>query len=117
MEMRILAFGNEIMTRRLTASLPDDGIEVVGLSEMQEAVALLKQEKFDLAIVDSLIVEAGMFCRYISELGHVPVALVIREAQADWMKLQSLDADGFIPDWVGRAELTARLKAIVRRCG
>ena len=46
MEMRILAFGNEIMTRRLTASLPDDGIEVVGLSEMQEAVALLKQEKW-----------------------------------------------------------------------
>ena len=113
--MRILAFGNEIMTRRLTASLSRDGVEVVGLSEMQEAVALLKQERFDLAIVDGLIGEAGTFCRCISELGRVPVALILREVQVDWRKLQSLDADGFIPDWVGRAEMTARLRAIVRR--
>jgi len=115
MEMRILALGNEIMTRRLSASLAGDGIEVVGLSEIREAVALLEQERFDLAIVDSLIREAGMFCRCISELGRVPVVLMIREMQADWRKLQSLDADGFIPDWVGRTELTARLKAVVRR--
>ncbi len=113
--MRILAFGNEIMTRRLTASLTGDGIEVVGLSEMRDAVALLKQERFDLAVVDSLIGEAGAFCHCVSELGCVPVAVMIREAQGDWRKLRSLDADGFIPDWVGRAELAARLRAIVRR--
>lgn len=112
--MKILALGNETMIRRLIASLAGEGIEVVGLAEMGEAVALLKQERFDLAIVDSLIGEVGMFCHYISKLGRVPVALMIREA-GDWTKLQSLDADGFIPDWVGQAEMTARLRAIVRR--
>ena len=112
--MKILALGNETMTRRLIASLAGGGIEVVGLAEMGEAVDLLEQERFDLAIVDSLIGEAGMFCYCISKLGHVPVALMIREA-VDWTKLQSLDADGFIPDWVGKAEMTARLRAIVRR--
>ena len=113
--MRILAFGSEIMIRRLTASLAGDGTEVLGLSEMREAVALLKQERFDLAVVDSLIGEAGAFCHCVSELGCVPVAVMIREAQVDWRKLRPLDADGFIPDWVGRAELAARLRAIVRR--
>lgn len=115
MGMRILAFGNGIMARRLTASLVNDEIEVVDPSEMREAVALLKQGRFDLAIVDSLIGEAGAFCHCVSELGCVPVAVMIREAQVDWRKLRPLDADGFIPDWVGRAELAARLRAIVRR--
>jgi len=115
MRMRILALGNQIMIRMLTASLAGDGIEVVGLSEIREAETLLEQERFDLAIVDSLIREAGMFCRCISKLERVPVVLMIREMQADWTKLQSVDADGFIPDWVGQTELTTRLKAIVRR--
>ena len=113
--MRVIAFGNKMMIRRLTTSLARGGIEVVSLSEVSEAVALLKQERFDLVIVDGLMEEAGLVCHCISELRYIPVVLMIREAQADWRKLQSLDADGFIPDWAGQAELAARLRSIARR--
>ena len=112
--MRVIAFGNKMMVRRLTTPLAREGIEVVGFSKVPEAVALLRQERFDLAMVDSQIEEAGLVCHCISKLGCIPVVLVIRRTQADWRKLQSLDADGFIPDWAGQTELAARLRSVVR---
>lgn len=113
--MRVMVFGNEMMIRRLAIPLAREGIEVVGFSEVSDGVALLKRGRFDLAIVDGRIEKPGLVCHSISQLRCIPVVLMIKETQADWRKLQSLDADGFIPDWIGQAELAARLRSIVRR--
>ena len=97
--------------RRLTVSLAREGIEV--LTGDPEAI---KQERFDVAVVDGLMKETEAVCCRIRELGDVPVLLMVSQKQADWGKLQSLDPDGYIPDGTVQAELGARLRAVVRRC-
>ena len=115
MKMRVMAFGDEIVIRRLTIPLAREGIEVVGFSDVLKAAASMKQERYDLAIVDSRIGKARLVCHCIGQLGGIPVVLMIRETRVDWRKLQSLAVDGYIPDWVGQAEMAARLRSIVRR--
>lgn len=109
MRMRVMVFGREMMIQRLTTSLAGEGIEVV------HTKARLEPERFDLAVVDSSVEEADIACRYIKELGGIPVVLIVRERHADWERLQSLDSDGYIPERMGAAELAARLRAVVRR--
>jgi len=115
MKMRVMAFGNELMIRRLTTLLASEQIEVVGFSEVSKAVASIKKERYDLALVDSRLEKAKLVCHCIGELWGIPVVLMIKETWADWRKLHSLAVDGYIPDWVGQAEMAARLRSIVRR--
>jgi len=107
--MRVMVFGREMMIQRLTTSLAGEGIEVVPTK------AQPKGERFDLAVVDSLSEEAETACQCIKELWGIPVVLIVKGRQVDWDRLQSLDIDGFIPEWMGAAELAARLRAVVRR--
>ena len=116
MAMRVMVFGSKMMIRRLTASLAGGGIKVIGASDgLDRMMALLKQDEFDLAVVDSLSEEAEAACRCINELWDIPLVLIVREKQANWEKLKSLDADGYIPEGAGEAELAARLKAVANR--
>lgn len=52
MKMRVMVFENKMMIRRLTVSLAREGIEV--LTGDPEAI---KQERFDVAVVDGLMKE------------------------------------------------------------
>lgn len=114
--MRVIVFSSKITVRRLTASLAGKGVELVNLSEMGEAITLLKQERFDLVVVDSLVEEADTVCRCIVELGCVPVVLMVDKKRADWGKLQSLGIHGYLLQGANGTELAARLHAIARRC-
>ena len=107
--MRVVVLGDDMMVRRLSASLARQGIEVVG------TVPVLGEEGFDLVVVDSLEEEAETACRRIKQTRGVPVVLMVRGRQTDWDKLQSLDTDAYIPEGVSGAELAARLRAVVRR--
>ena len=115
MKMRVIVFGSELTVQRLTTSLAGKGVELVSLCETVEAITLLKQERFDLALVDSLVEEAETICRGIKGLGCIPVALIVNKKRADWGRLQSLGIDGYIPHEANGAELAARLQAIARR--
>ena len=114
--MTVMIFSSKIVARRLTVSLAGEGIELVRLSEEAEAITLLQQERFDLAVVDSSAEEPETVCRCIGELGCVPVALMVNGKQADWDKLQSLDIHGYLPQGTSGAELAARIRAMSRRC-
>lgn len=113
--MRIIAIGTKFMTRRLILALAGSEFELLSPSEVLEAITLMKQDKFDLVVVDSLAKGAETTCRRIRELGSVPIVLMIGQEQPNWKEMQSLDIDGYIPQGVKGAELVARLKAVLRR--
>ena len=78
MAMRVMVFGNKMVTRRLTTSLAEEGIRVISASDgLDGMMALLKQGEFDLAVVDSLAEEAEAACRRINELRAIPLVLVV----------------------------------------
>ena len=114
--MKVIVFGSKATVQKLIASLAGREIELVSLCEVLEAITLLKQEKFDLVVVDGLAREAETTCRCIKEFGGVPIVLMIGREQPNWKEMQSLGIDGYIPHGASGAELSARLGAIVRRC-
>jgi len=102
------------MVRSLTTSLAEERIKVVGTSNGGEAIALLKQHRFDIAVVDSLVKEAELACRCIRDCWHIPVVLMGSLRLADWERLQSLGVDGYISEPAGAAEVAARLRSVMR---
>ena len=115
MTIRVIVFGNKKTLQKLTASLDGKRIDLVSLTEVPEVVALLGQKRFDLVVVDASVEKAEVVCRSVSQLGQVPVALMVKKGQANWKELKSLDVDGYLLDGVGGAELAVRLQAVVRR--
>ena len=113
--MRIMAIGTSPITRRLIFALAGSDFELVCPSEVLEVVTLLKQDKFDLVVVDSSAEGIDMTCRRIREVGSVPIVLMIGQEQPDWKGMQTIDVDSYIPQGVNGTELVARLKAVLRR--
>ena len=113
--MRIIATGTKFMTRRLILALVGSEFELICPSDLLEVVTLLKQDKFDLVVVDSSAKGVEATCRRIREVGSVPIVLMIGQERPDWKEMQSLDINGYIPRRVNGAELAARLGAVLRR--
>ncbi len=113
--MRIIVFGRERTVRKLI-SLTEAEVEIMGPpGSPDEIMALPKQDSADLAIVDSAAEDIEAACRHITKFWDIPLVLVVGKKEADWKTLQSLGADGFVPDEAENAELAARLRAILRR--
>jgi len=115
MTVSVIVFGSKKTVQKLTASLVGKRFDLVSLTEVPEVIALLEQKRFDLVIVDASVEKAEVACRSVSQLGHVPVVLMVKKRQANWEELKSLDVDGYLLDGVGGAELAVRLQAVVRR--
>lgn len=113
--MRVILLGSGTFVQRVDATLTQEGIEVVSAFTSPQTETLLAQETFDLAMVDTLIDDVEAACRSIRDLQGIPVALMVRERQQDWERLQALDADGYVPEVASDAEQAARLRAVVRR--
>ena len=115
--MKVMAIGDQRMIAELTATLAGSGIEMVTFTETAAAMGALRQEKFDVVVVDSLLAIAAAVCHDVGERGNVPVVVMVRGTKVDWAALRSLNADGYILPGTGRSELMARLRAILRRNG
>ena len=113
--MRIIATGTKFITRSLLLALVGSEFELVCPSDVLEVTTLLKQDKFDLVVVDSSARGVETTCRRIREVGNVPIVLMIGQEQPDWKGMQSLDINGYIPQRASGTELVARLRAVLRR--
>ena len=113
--MRIMAMGTKLITRRLILTLAGTEFELVCPSDVLEVVTLLKQDKFDLVVVDSLAKGVETTCRRIRDIGNVPIVLMIGQEQPDWKGMESLDINGYISQRASGTELVARLRAVLRR--
>ncbi len=113
--MRIMAVGTKLITRKLILALAGSEFELVCPSDIAEVVTRLKQDKFDLVVVDSLATGVETTCRHIRDIGNVPIILMIGQEQPDWKGIQSLGVNGYIAQKVSGSELVARLRAVLRR--
>lgn len=115
-KMRVIVFGRERMIKKLSVFLAREGIEMVGTSDrVDKMITLPEQGGFDLAIVDSQAETTEAACHHIKEIWDMPVVLIVNRRQADWERLQSLDADGYLAEEAENGELVARLRAMLRR--
>jgi DNA-binding response OmpR family regulator len=115
MQLKALALGDKNVTQRIATSLYGSEIDVVCFSDVMPVLAVLNQEKFDIALVDSNLKNIESVCYRISMTCLTPVALIINSAKTDWAKFSLLDVDGFVTDGCSSTELMAQVRAIVRR--
>ena len=111
--MRIMVYGSEAIIQGFIDSLVDEEIEVVGSSDKLEATALLKQQNFDLAVVDSPVGDEDPW-HFVSQISDIPVMLIVEE-EANWDKLEQLEVDGYISEKAPGPLLAALLRAVMRR--
>jgi DNA-binding response OmpR family regulator len=112
--MRVMVYGSERITQRLTVSLARTGIEVVGTSDESRVIGMLIRERCGLAVVDSLMEEAQSTCRCIRQLCDTRVVALIGREQKNWEHADLLECDGFVCEGMGPIEIAARLKAVMR---
>jgi DNA-binding response OmpR family regulator len=115
MAFRVLSIAGKNVNRRLADTLTNSEIELVCQNNVPEAIDQLNREKFDLVLIDEDLKDLGETCFRINWLCRTPVALIIKNEQEDWNKLNSLDVDGFIPKEADKMESSAYFQAIKRR--
>ncbi len=111
--MRVIVFGRKSVIERLPMLLTDEVISLTG--ELEKMIALLNQDLFDLALVDSAAKDAEAACLHINKFLNVPIVLIIGKRKPNWDRLQSIGVDGYLPESAESDEVMARLRAMVRR--
>ncbi|MFC1984244.1 hypothetical protein ACFLVO_04470 [Chloroflexota bacterium] len=115
--MRVLVFGRLPIMQRVTELLREEGIIVISISNgFAELIDLLKPDEFSLAILDCCAEQTEVAYYRISELGAIPIVFMMSDRRADWKRIQSLDAIGYLPVQAGNRELATRLRVILRHC-
>jgi len=114
--MRVVVYGRENTLEKLTAALQEEGIEAVGILDgLYEILGWKTKYNFDFAIVDGHARNPGETCERIRKYWNIPVVMMVNQSQANWKDLLTMDIDGYLSEGVEGTELTARLRAIIRR--
>jgi two-component system, OmpR family, KDP operon response regulator KdpE len=121
MSQRILVCDDEMQIRRaLRVVLKDAGFEVVETAGAQEALDVASVNPPDAAIIDLLLPDGDgvEVTRSIRSWSEMPI-LVLSAVGEEEQKVRALEAgaDDYVTKPFGPRELTARLKAALRRAG
>ena len=93
MKLKVLALitpEGESWYHRLGNILNKREIELICLTEVPETINLLKEEKFNLALVDSDTQDLENTCFRISWLCRIPLVVITDDSQNDWSSLRSI---------------------------
>jgi DNA-binding response OmpR family regulator len=117
-ESILIVDDNPQIRRALRAILVPQGYTIVDAKKGEEALELIRRERFALILLDvNLPGMSGIeTCKEIRRATDVPVMmLTVRDTERD--KIQAFDAgaDDYIVKPFGRAELLARIRAVLRR--
>ncbi len=119
MNIKILVVDDEIEIADLIGLyLRNEGFEAVCCYSGREALNKIENEKFDLAILDVMLPEVDGFtlCSKIREKHKFPVImLTAKTADTDKISGLALGADDYMTKPFNPLELTARVKAQIRR--
>lgn len=99
-------------------NLEAEGYRVAGAATGEDALALLRENPFDLVILDIMLpgVDGFEVCRRVREISGVPIImLTARGAEQDKVKGLRLGADDYVTKPFSAQELVARVKAVLRR--
>src|SRR5699024_10435585 len=84
----------------------------------KEALALLKEETFDIVLIDIMMPEMNGWelCQEIRKDSDIPIIMVsAREQKEDIIKGLKLGADDYVTKPFDEDELLARIEAVLRR--
>jgi hypothetical protein len=112
---KILAIGSPIMVRRLQNRIDLNQFKVIPCHNSGEAENILASEEIDMVIIGDLFSEAESICRRAAIKNDTPVALLLQEKPVNWRERGHLKVDGFLSDGGTNAEMTARIRALIRR--
>jgi CheY-like chemotaxis protein len=116
MKLKILALGNEETTRWVENSLTSRNMEIVRFPTLPDSMASIKQENFNLALVDCKTEDIKDICFKIIWLGRIRVALMgggISPEESD--ELRSLGIETFLPVNSDRIKLAAEVASLASR--
>ena len=117
--MKILVVDDErVLVKGLRFNLENEGYEVVTGSDGLQAVALAKQERPDLILLDVMMpgIDGLNACMQIRAFSDVPVIMLTAKGE-DMDKIMGFEcgADDYVTKPFNVLELKARIKALLRR--
>jgi two-component system alkaline phosphatase synthesis response regulator PhoP len=119
MTKRILVVDDDLDLRKLVSSyLKEEGFQVVSAANGREALFVTREEKPDLIILDLLMPEMGgyEFIRELNKRNSVPIiVLTAKLEEGDKVLGLELGADDYVTKPFSLRELTARIRAVLRR--
>ncbi len=120
MAKKILVVDDEAAQLRLTEQvLVGKGYEVIKAGSAQEAIRFYYERKPDLILLDVMMpeIDGWQTCRLIREVSDVPVIMMTgkRCSEDDIVRGLECGADEYLVKPVGNRELSARVRAALRR--
>jgi two-component system OmpR family response regulator/two-component system response regulator CpxR len=117
----ILVVDDERAIRRLLRLyLTDAGFTVTEAPDGEAAIEQVRQGGIDLVLLDLMLpgMDGYEVCKRVREIGSVPVIMVTaRTDEANRITGLELGADDYVPKPCTPRELTARIRAILKRVG
>jgi two-component system KDP operon response regulator KdpE len=117
--LRILIVDDELaIIKFVRANLEADGFETLAAIDGVEALDTVEKELPDLLVLDIMMPKMDGFevCRQLREWSQMPIIMLsARGDEEDKVKCLNLGADDYISKPFGVSELTARVRAVLRR--
>jgi phosphate regulon transcriptional regulator PhoB len=124
MKAKILAVDDERDILELVSyNLRKEGFEVVTSTNGEEALKLIRKERYDLVILDLMLpgMQGMEFCKtlkYSDETAGIPVIMLTAKGEeTDKVLGLEIGADDYITKPFSTREFVARVKAVLRRTG
>lgn len=119
MGKKVLVVDDEkLIVKGIRYSLEQDGMEVFCAYDGEEALELVKEQDFDIILLDVMLPKLTGFevCQQIREFSNVPIIMLTAKGE-DMDKILGLDygADDYMTKPFNILEVKARIKAILRR--
>jgi two-component system KDP operon response regulator KdpE len=116
---RILVVDDEPQIRRvMRATLVAEGYEVLDARSGEDALELIRAERFDLALLDINLpgISGIATCREIRTTSDLAVIMMtVRNGQQDKVEALDAGADDYVTKPFGMSEMLARIRAALRR--
>lgn len=120
MKQIFLVEDDKAIAKNLMLLLRSEGFAVMSASSQAEALAVLEQNRFDLALVDLFLPDGNGFtvCTEIKETQDIPVIFLTASGdEASVVTGLNMGADDYITKPFRPRELIARIKTALRRTG
>ena len=116
---RVLVVDDEkLIVKGLKFSLEQDGLNVDSAYDGEEALALIRENKYDIVLLDLMLPKMNGYevCQEVRSFSDVPIVMLTAKSE-DMDKILGLEygADDYITKPFNILEVKARIKAIMRR--